>query len=450
MIANVIIARILSPEDFGRLGIILFFMLIANILLEGGLSGALLRKRDIREVDYSTIFLFNLGISLSCFLVIVLSSNYIATFYNDTLLRYPLIVTSSILIVNAFQIAPNTKMMAEMRYKARSAYLLISVLISSIVGVLLAYGGFGIWSLVTSQVLRALIFTGLLIQFERFSFKLSFSPVVFKEFFSFGVNTSVSSLLTVMFDNIYQLVLGKYFSLNQAGCFFQAKKLQEVPGGVLTMLTQGVIYTTLAKFQDDKLLFYRAYTKMFNFFVALLGFITLMFFIYSELIISLLLGEKWIAAGYFLKILSLSSFFYIQESFNRMIFKIFNETKKLLKLEILKKSIQFSTIVIGIWLRNVEVLLYGFLVVSLLGYIMNYIISRKILSIKSLQEISVVLYVIGIIFLIIILVGLAQDFFHLEPITSLLYSPWILGVYYLFLRSVGIDLFKYRNLLNFK
>ncbi|WP_144043767.1 oligosaccharide flippase family protein, partial [Sphingobacterium cellulitidis] len=412
LVANIIIARLLSPDDFGRIGIIMFFILISNVLLEGGLSGALLRKKQITQIDYSTIFVFNFFVSLICFLLIIIFSNSISNYYNDTKLFYPLIVTSSILVINAFQITPNTKLMADLEYKRRSVFQIISIILSSLISIILAYYGAGLWALVALQVLRSLFYTIILIIFEKNVISFKFDKQVFKGFFSFGINTTATSILTLVFDNIYQLVLGKYFTLGQAGYFFQAKKLQEVPGGVLTMLTQGVIYSSLAKFQDDKNAFFKAYTNIFRLFVAILGLITLIFFVYSELIINILLGEKWVEAAFFLKVLSLSSFFYIQESFNRMIFKIFNHTRKLLNLELLKKGIQLLTIILGVLLKNIEILIYGFLLVSIVGYVLNYIVSRKIISSSGFREIKTIIMIILIFVFIVALYWFAQSKFN--------------------------------------
>ena len=269
---NIWLASMLSPKEFGQLGIVMFFIVLSNVLVEGGLSGALIRKKEPTSDDYSTVFICNLIVSFCCFLFVIFFSKYIAFFYRDSTLRSLLICSSFIIIIQAFQLSLNAKMIVKMRFKQRHFYRFVAVVLSSILAIYFAYNGAGVWSLVIQQLLNAFINTILLLLFEkRESFhKFRFSKSSFNELYGFGVNTTLSSILSTTFDNIYQLILGKYFAIIQVGFFYQAKKIQDIPGGIINMLVQSVFFSSLAKIQNDIKEFTRIYNKISRFFLVFL------------------------------------------------------------------------------------------------------------------------------------------------------------------------------------
>ena len=292
LISNVILARMLSPKEFGQIGIIMFFIMLANVFTEGGLSGALIRKKNATKIDYSTVFIFNLIVSIFCFLLLLLFSDFIANYYNDHLLKKLIIVSGFVLIINAFQITQNAKLMSDMKFKQKTLYRFFAVLIATIIGLIFAYLGYGVWALVVIQLLISFNMTLILWFFEGLHLSVKFNRKSFNELYGFGINTTIASLLNTTFDNIYQLILAKHFSLNQTGFYYQAKKLQEVPTGVINMVAQSVVFSSLSKLQDDKTLFINAYNKIFLYFLIVLGLITILTYVYAEQIILLLYGKK--------------------------------------------------------------------------------------------------------------------------------------------------------------
>ena len=292
LISNVILARMLSPKEFGQIGIIMFFIMLANVFTEGGLSGALIRKKNATKIDYSTVFIFNLIVSIFCFLLLLLFSDFIANYYNDHLLKKLIIVSGFVLIINAFQITQNAKLMSDMKFKQQTLYRFFAVLIATIIGLIFAYLGYGVWALVVIQLLISFNMTLILWFFEGLHLSVKFNRKSFNELYGFGINTTIASLLNTTFDNIYQLILAKHFSLNQTGFYYQAKKLQEVPTGVINMVAQSVVFSSLSKLQDDKTLFINAYNKIFLYFLIVLGLITILTYVYAEQIILLLYGKK--------------------------------------------------------------------------------------------------------------------------------------------------------------
>ena len=437
LISNIILARILSPREFGQIGIIMFFIMLANAFSEGELSGALIRKKNVTKIDYSTVFVFNFLVSIFCFFLLILFSDKIANYYKDNSLSNLLIVSRFVLIINAFQITQNAKLMIDMKFKKKTLYRFFSVLIATIIGLFFAYSGYGVWSLVFIQLLISLNMTLILWFFEGINLGLKFDKNSFKELYGFGVNTTIASLLNTAFDNVYQLILAKYFSLNETGFYYQAKKLQEVPTGVINMIAQSVVFSSLSKLQDDKTSFINAYNKIFLYFSIILGFITVLTYVYAEQIIIILYGDKWIQSVIYMQFLSVASFFYVQEQINRVIFKVFNETRKILYLEILKKIIQLLCIFVGLYYLDIKVLIGGFIFTNIIGYLLNSIYSSEILNSKLKHELLKVIKISLVSFLCIIITIYLSTFMSLTGYMNFLTFPLVL-----FLYVIGIQFFK--------
>jgi O-antigen/teichoic acid export membrane protein len=438
LISNIILARLLTVYEFGQMGIVLFFILVARVLTDAGLGGALVRNNNATQKDYSTIFLFNLLISFFLMVVIMLSANSIATYYGDHELKNILIASSLIIIINAFQLVQAARLVKNMEFRKKASYDFIAILIASIVAIIFANNGFGVWSIVILQLLLSLFQSTLYWAFEGGVGPWVFNKDSFKLHYKFGVNTTIASILNTVFDNIYQLILGKYFAISQTGLFYQAKKLQAVPVGVIEKVVQSVVFSSLSKIQENEAEFKKYYQKIVTMFTISSGLICLLVFLFAENLISILYGEKWLGATFFMKILILSSFFYLQESFNRVIFKVYDRTEVILKLEFVKKSIQILSILIGLYYLSLEILLYGFLVTSIISYYINYVKSRIIFKSLGWYELKVLCIVIGVS---LILCGTAL-YLNLKlgnsNIISLLYAPLIGILYLLCLWAIGI------------
>ncbi|CAM4054982.1 lipopolysaccharide biosynthesis protein [Gillisia hiemivivida] len=439
LIANIVLARLLSPYEFGQVGIIMFFIVIAKVLTESGLSGALIRKQEAKKEDYSTVFVFNLAVSFVLMMLLMSFSGNIANFYEDPQLKNILIVSSTILLINAFQITQTAKLIKNLNFKRKAVYEFLSILFASIIGIFMAISNAGVWSIVVMQIATSFILTLLLWIFEGPFLRFIFDVESFKSLYKFGVNTTLASILNTAFDNIYQLVLGKYFAITQTGLFFQAKRLQEVPVGVIQSTALGVVFSSLSKLQNDKPQFKATYDLITKMFTIAVGLICLLIFFYAENIILVLYGKDWIGATFYVQVLIVASFFFLQETFNRIIFKVFDRTEKILHLEIIKKIIQLITVVIGVYLLSIKFLLFGFLGTSVISYFINYYYSRKIYDSFSWYELALIIKVFTVSGLTV-LGSLAVEKF---TIFNGYYSFWILPIiilfYFFLLKTVGVS-----------
>lgn len=429
LFANFFLARLLTPLEFGQVGIVMFFIIVSKVLTESGLSGALIRKNDATEEDFSTVFIFNLVVSIFLCLLLCLFSGYIAAYYNDDKLQFILIALSSILVINSFQFTQNVKIIKELRFRQQSIYAFVSIIISSLLGVTLGYLGYGVWAIVVMQICNAFVLTAIYWIFEGPVKCFVFNKQSFRSLYKFGMNTTISSLIDTAFDNVYNLILGKYFSIQQTGLYYQAKKLQEIPVGVIKSSTLGVVFSTLSKLQDNKEKFDLFYNKIVSVFTVFVGLICVLVYFFAEQAVLLLYGNQWINSVFFVKVLIIPSFFYMQEMLNRILFKVFDRTDKILYLEILKKTIQTLTIIIGLLYSDIELLLYGFVITSVVSYFINYYHSRKVYKSFSWVEIMVTLKVVIVSILVVAVFSIIKNSFSIEQYKTLLLLPLIVMFY---------------------
>lgn len=436
LLANFLLARMMSPSEFGQLGIVMFFVSIFNVFTDGGLSGALIRKVKKRSLDYSTVFTFNLIVSILFFILVFICSGFIAKFYESEILNPALKVTSSILLISSLQTIPNVKLLENLNFKRRSILTMISTIFGGIVGLLLAYFfNFGLWALISMPIATVTLQTLLFNLSEGFYFDLQFDKNSFKELFGFGINTTIVTVLNLGFDNVYNLIIGKVFSLGQVGYFYQAKKLQDVPNNIVNNLSQGVFYSSLSKIQGDQERIKQSYSLISKSFLWLMGLVVLIVLLFGDSIIRILLGEKWLGAVFYIKILIVGSLFYTQELINKIIFKVYNKTKKLLQLELFKKTVQTVTLISGIYLKSLDILLYGYVVTNAFSYFINYFFTLKVLQ-SGNSEIR------SMFKLILILLGLLMSAYFVYNNYNLfifnVYSLITIFLYFLFSHLVGI------------
>ncbi|MGX1113385.1 teichuronic acid exporter [Pseudoalteromonas sp. MBR-15] len=443
LITNIILVRYLSPEDFGLVGIVMFFIVLSSILMESGLSGALVRKQNATEIDYSTVLIFSLVVSIFLILIICLSASYISNYYLKPELQSLLIVSSFVLLINSLRIPQTVKLMKNMQFKKKALYEFISISAASVLAVIMASYGAGVWSLVVLQVAMSLILTVLLWVVESPLKQFRFSMRSFREFYKFGVNTTLATILNTAFDNVYQLIIGKYFSVEHAGYFYQAKKLQEMPTGLLQNAALGVVYSALSKLQGSYEEFNSLYGKVVRVFTILLSLLCLNIYFYSELIVTVIYGDEWYESIFYLKMLILVAFFFLQEIYNRIIFKVFNRTEIILKLEVFKKVLQSIGIFYGVYTLSIDNLLYAFLFTSVISFFINYYFARKVQMYFSFSEFLFIIKIVILSMIVYVATYYLSDFFFLEGVKLLLLFPVII-----FLYLIGYFLMGCGNLVN--
>lgn len=442
--SNIFLARLMGPKEFGQLGIIMFFIAVFNVFTDGGLSGALVRRLDKKEEDYSTVFTFNFVVSTILFFLIISVSGAIAKFYSTPSIRKPIMAAAAILIISSFQTIQNVKILQKLEFKKRSIITVLSSFLGVCIGIILALEGLGIWALIAIPISTVLFQTFLYIYYEGFYFNLGFNKNSFKELFGFGVNTTLVSVLNLTFDNIYQLVIGRVFNMYQVGFYYQAKKLQDVPNNIVNNLSQGVFFSSLSRIQNDKEELIKTYNLISKSFLFLMGFAVLIMQLFGKDMILLMFGTKWLGAVYYVKLLIIGSLFYTQELINKMIFKVYNKTGNLLRLEFVKKTFQLVTLVIGVYLKRIDILLYGYIATNAFSYFINYFFTSQIINIGKRE---LILLIKVIILLFVLITGYCLIETYIESKYLLKGIACIIAVFYIILSDI-INIFNIKVLIS--
>lgn len=378
-IIGVAIARVLAPADYGVVGMTAIFFAIANTFIDSGFGSALIQKKNRNEDDYSTCFYFNIIVSVILCGVIYVCSPAIASFYRTPILCDVTRVLSITLVINSLGISQNAKLTAEMKFKAMAVITVSSQLATGVLGLYMAYTGWGVWALVFQQIFGSILRLILIECYTRWIPKWRFSKKSFHHLFSFGSKLLCSSLINTIYDNIYTLVIGRVFSPKEVGYYNRGNQFASLPSQTLLSIFMKVAYPLMAEVQDDAEKLKRAYKKflrvpLFVLWPLLFGLIAL-----AKPFILLLLGEKWLPCVPLLQVLCIGSFFGPLTHINLNILYVKGRTDLVLKLELIKKPIAFAIlfgmIPLGLWWLCLGRAIYEFI-----AYCFNCYYTQKFIN----------------------------------------------------------------------
>lgn len=248
-IIGILLARILFPEQFGLIGMLMVFMEIAQTLMYGGFSSALIQRKNLTQTDICSVFYLNIAVGIFISGLLCLVAPWVAGFYNQPILKDMLRLLSVTVVINSFSMVHTAILTKEINFKLITKVSLISNTLSGIVAVLLSVYGFGVWSLVVQQIAASVLRTISYWRFYPWRPSLAFDLNVLKEMFGFGSNLLFSNLLDTAFRNVYSLVIGKLFSARDVGFFTRAKTLQEISS--MEVVLWRVTFPVFSKMQDD-------------------------------------------------------------------------------------------------------------------------------------------------------------------------------------------------------
>jgi len=387
LFASVLLARTLGPEDFGIVGMITIFIAIGTTLADSGLASSLIRSQEADEKDYATVFYTNMGISLFVYLLLFAAAPFIADFYHQAILTSVVRVYGLSFIISAFsavQLAIHTK---NMQFKKLMRYSLPANLIGVTTGVIMAHRDFGVWSIVGMYLTTQSVNSILLWMFSDWKPGLYFSTEKLKKHFDFGNKLMLSGILNAVFDNIYSVLIGKFFSVRQLGFYDRAKVFNNYPVTILTTIIAKVTYPLLSNIQEEKERISRTYKQIlqFTFFVTaplMIGLAAA-----SEPLVELLLGKEWLVSALFFKILCFSSMLYPIHAFNINILKVYGRSDLFLKLEILKKMLILTGVLVS-FSFGIYALLWASVATSFLSLLVNTYYSSNMIQYRTLQQLK--------------------------------------------------------------
>lgn len=336
-ITSVIIARILTPTDYGLVGILMIFVSISSVIIDGGFASALIQRKTRNQTDYSTVFYFNLFLSVFLYVLLWLIAPFIASFYAMP----ELVVVSRIYFITLiFSSATSviiTKLRIELNFGLQSKITVFFTLISGIIGIVCAVSGLGVWALVIQALALSVLTFFAYIVFAKWLPSLSFSVNSLREMFSFGSKLLLQSLINRITQNIYGLVIGKYCSPADLGLYNRANHFSELPADSAVSVLNKVNYPILVKYQDDNVKLRSVYSRLLTVPMFVLFPVLVMLSALSEPIVLVILGEKWLPCAPLMSILALGYLWYPMSNVNLNLLYVKGRSDLSLKLEIRKK-----------------------------------------------------------------------------------------------------------------
>ena len=416
-VVSIILARLLSPEEYGLIGILSIFIALFNAIVDGGFTNALIRKQNATDTDYSTVFYTNLLLSIVLAAVLFFCAKPISVFFEQPQLVSLTKVMSSVVVINALSIVQRARTTKTIDFKTQTKITIISSIGSGVVGIAMAYMGYGVWALVFQQVSNQLLSTLFFWIYNRWMPKLVFSWDSFREMWNFGSKLLASNLLATLWKEIYQVVIGKCYSPATLGLYTRAKQFADLCSSNLTLVVQRVSYPVLSTIQDDKQRLKDAYKKvikttMLPTFVLMLGMAAC-----ADSMIHVLIGEQWSECVPMLQVICIFAMLYPLHALNMNMLQVQGRSDLFLKLEIIKRIIDIGPLLLGIFV-GIYWMLIGTVVTGIICYYLNAYYSGQFLNYDIKEQIKDILpsFIIAVVMAVLVY---AMNFIHLDFIILL-------------------------------
>nr|WP_315390931.1 lipopolysaccharide biosynthesis protein [uncultured Prevotella sp.] len=432
---SVILARMLDPSDFGIIAMITIFFAVAQSFVDSGFSNALVRKTDRREEDFSTCFFFNIGVGIMAYIVLFLIAPLVASFYNQPILSPIIRITGLSVVLNSLCVVQQALFTIKIDFKSQAKVTLSATIISGIVGVVLAYQGYGVWALVWQGVVLSLVRMGLLWLMSKWRPTTGFSKSSFNYLFGYGSKLLASGLLDTIYNNIYPIVIGKFYTPAQLGNYSRALSFAQLPSSNITSILQRVTFPVLSTIQDDIPRLQANYRRLlklsaFIVFPLMTGLAAVAF-----PMIRTILTPKWEGCSFYLQIICFALMWYPIHAINLNLLQVKGRSDLFLRLEIIKKIVGVCIMCITIPL-GITAMCIGMVASSLISLFINTYYTGKLINIGYLKQmkdvfpILIVSLIMGIVVYITILF-FTSDFTKLIIGIPLGIFIYIVGTYLL-------------------
>ena len=417
-IVGLILARLLSPDEYGLIGIVLIFTSVMMGVVDSGFSNALIRKDRVNKEDYSTLFFLNLLMSGLMYIILYVSAPWIAVFFERPQLVVLIRATGVLLFFQALAIVQYTKLSREIDFKTKTKASVISALISGVLGVIMAYEGFGVWSLVAQQLSRELLYAGCLWFYNRWAPELRFSIISFKYMWGFGWKILLSGLLNNVWKELYQIIVGKFYSPATLGQYTRAKQYATIFSSNLTIIVQRVSYPVLSQVRGDRERMLSAYRRIIKTTMFVTAILLISMAAVAEPLIFCLIGPQWHQAALFLPFICVSLSLYPLQAINLNMLEVEGRTDIFLYVEIIKKVIALGPLFLGAFV-GIYWMLVGSIITGIIAFFLNSFYTGKSLGYTSWMQLKDVSPSYGIA----LIVAVSVYFFKYLPISYWVVLP---------------------------
>lgn len=403
-ISSIVLARLLTPEDYGCIGMLSIFLALSGTLIDGGFGSSLIQKHRPSEADYSTMFYWNIFISLVLYAVLYFSAPFIAVFYNLEILCKVLRIQGIVIILNAIRFVQTNQLRKQLKFKKITIINLSVSAFSLVVTIILAYHGWKVWALVAQQIIVSFLTTLLYWITSRWRPLLVFSTQSFKELFSFGGFILLSNLINTFCNNIQGLLIGKFYNASTLGYFSKAKSTEEIPSKFISDILDQVSYPVLAEVQHDNTMIIKILKK----FISCTAFIVYpamsILILLAKPIFVLLYSDRWLESVPYFQVLCFAGFFICLQNINYYAIAAIGKSKVLFKWTLIKRIIGLSLVVSGLLLFGVYGLLVCMVCTSFIIYVINAGLVSKHVGYTLAQQAKDILPILAITSILSVLI----------------------------------------------
>ena len=430
MVSGIILARILSPDDFGRFAMLSILIGLSEVFFDSGFGTALVQKQNPTKQDYTAVFYFNIAVAIFLYLIIAFSAPYIAKFYKEAILEDVTRIYALNILIRASSSTQITAIIKTLQFKKLTVITTISIIISSVIAVILAMNGWGIWALVAYSLVTNLVTSILAWKYSDWIPSKSLNFGALRQLFNFGSKIFVASILDSVFRNIYNIIIGKKFQSTILGFYDRAIKVQQLPVENLEVILHRVVFPVFSSMQHN-------IEKLRQSFVSMTSLLAYLYFpvlgliaISSDSIILVLFGEKWLASAPFLFLLCIAGVFYPFISINNALIKSLGRSTLYLSLSVAYKIILLLSIVIFIT-QGVKGLIIGQFISSFLIFVIHTTINSRIIDLNFFR----IYRIISVYLALSISISWLSDFItnnlDIQPVFEIVLNAVIIALTYL-------------------
>lgn len=384
---QIILARLLTPSDYGLLALIIIFIQIANAFVQSGFSTALIQKHDTDEADFSSVFYLSLAVAALFYAVLFFTAPFIASFYKETKLISVIRILSITLFFGALNSVQTAFVTRKMQFKKIFFSSLIASVFSGILGIVFAYNNYGVWALVAQQLSNIILVSFILLLITEWKPKICFSITKLKKLFSFGKNLLCSGLLEIIYRNVYTLIVGKIYDTAMVGVFTRGPQFPEVVASTIDTSIQTVMLPTLSSKNDDKEFVKQSLRRSMG--VSAFIMMPLMFGLIAsaEPLVRILLSNKWLGCVPFLRLACIRCALLPIHTANLTAINAMGRSDIFFKLEIIKRGIMtlflFITIPLGVYYMA-----FGQVLIAVISLLINAYPNKNLLNYSYAEQIK--------------------------------------------------------------
>lgn len=386
-VIGIILARLLSPSDFGLIGMLAIFVAISNVFIEGGLAKALIQRKNCQDIDFSTAFVSNVGMSLIIYVVLFLSAPMIADFYNEPILIDLTRILSLNFILGSFNIVQRAKLMANVDFKSLAQINVISTIVSGTIGISMAYYGCGVWSLVGQTLCATIVLLILFPFYSKWRPSIKFSKDSFRQLFGFGSKLMATGAYSVILNNLSTICIGRYYKSSQLGFYTRASQFSEIISSTLFDVLGNVTFPVLSHLQDDHEKMLLVYRKSLFLMAMIIFPMMILCALLSRPMVVILLTEKWLPCVVMMQWLFLARMFTPLSAINMNILNAVGRSDLYMKLDFSKAPLILFVLAITIPI-SVEAITIGSFCISFICFFINAYLPGKLFGYGAWEQIK--------------------------------------------------------------